>query len=140
MAISDPCQHPPIPASSQDLYHPGQRGHRAWQEAPGDITEHLSSLPAEETLLSSWELPPSLFCKGVHLQGEEHIQVPKGARISTGNADAQGAPAVTSSPGGGDNNPCLGEHLHNGSPSSLQLNNNILLLNWTREKQSRLGR
>lgn len=41
---------------------------------------------------------------------------------------------------GGDNNPCPGEQLHNGFPSSLQINNNILLFNWTRERQNRLGR
>lgn len=64
---------------------------------------------------------------------------PKRARISTGNADAWGASAVTSSPGGDDNNPPPGESPHNGSPSSRQVNNNILLFNWTRERAEPAG-
>lgn len=47
---------------------------------------------------------------------------------------------MTSSPGAGDNSPCPGEQPNNGSSSSLQVNNNILLFNWTKERQNRLGR
>lgn len=50
-------------------------------------------------------MPPPSSARGVHLEGDEFIKVPKRTGISTGNADAWGAPAVTSSPGGGDNNP-----------------------------------
>lgn len=49
--------------------------------------------------------PPSSSAGGVHLEGDEYIHVPEEARISTGNADAWGAPGVTSSPKEGDNNP-----------------------------------
>lgn len=41
---------------------------------------------------------------------------------------------MTSSPGEGDNNPCPRERPHNGSPSSRQVNNNILLFNKTRKR------
>lgn len=66
--------------------------------------------PAQETpSLLLGITPPSLV-----LQGEFTLKVmntsksPKRARISTGNADAWGASAVTSSPGGGDNTTPLG--------------------------------
>jgi hypothetical protein len=97
---SDLQLHPII--YSLKLQCSAQGQHRTWQGASGEVTKHLLQLRKPPFLLG---IAPPQSCRGFTLKVMNSSKSPKGAGISTGNADALRAPAVTSSPGGGDNNP-----------------------------------